>query len=251
MASVADAVDEPMAMALDLPDEEGNTREQGCQTDWVPIGTAPTAMTSGKSTQTGKVHHRSKGHQVTPEILERVRARVSEVPSPSAAAPSDSPEMKPNIASPGASGTQAKLRPPPALFDEGPASSPAAPSDSGSSDVSYEPSGSSTSDPCQSEGPPDPTRTPKMREEGCHKEPKYIFFESCLQSLVNWCHCPACSSQDIRPSWDLNRPYNVHHVTRGVGGAASQTLALMPQATSCYLLAYSSLSHLLARCCKC
>ncbi|XP_061891353.1 uncharacterized protein LOC133641562 isoform X2 [Entelurus aequoreus] len=107
-ASVADAVDEPMAMALDLPDEEGdqdqgNTREQGCQMDWVPIGTAPTAMTSSKSTQTGKIHHRSKGHQVTPEILERVRARparVSEVPSSSVAAPSDSPEMQTNIATP-------------------------------------------------------------------------------------------------------------------------------------------------------
>ncbi|XP_061880524.1 uncharacterized protein LOC133632229 isoform X3 [Entelurus aequoreus] len=73
-ASVADAVDEPMAMALDLPDEEGhqdqlflhfqgNTREQGCQTDWVPIGTAPTAMTSSKSSQTGQIHHRSKDVQ--------------------------------------------------------------------------------------------------------------------------------------------------------------------------------------------
>ncbi|XP_061748036.1 uncharacterized protein LOC133546178 isoform X5 [Nerophis ophidion] len=109
--------------------------------------------------------------------------------------------MQPNIASPGVSGMQAKLRPPPALFDEGPASSP---SDSGSSDVSYVPSGSSTSDPCQSDGPPDPTRTPKMREEGAHKVPKYIIFESCLQSLVKWCHCPACGSQDISPSWDWN-----------------------------------------------
>nr|XP_061785818.1 uncharacterized protein LOC133576535 [Nerophis lumbriciformis]XP_061785819.1 uncharacterized protein LOC133576535 [Nerophis lumbriciformis] len=43
-----------------------------------------------------------------------------------------------------------------------------------------------------------------MREEGCHKELKYIIFESCLQSLVKWCHCPACGSQDISPSWDLN-----------------------------------------------
>ncbi|XP_061880625.1 THAP domain-containing protein 10-like [Entelurus aequoreus] len=116
-ASVADAVDEPMAMALDLPDEEGdqdqgNTIEQGCQTNWVAIGTAPTAMTSSKSTRTGKIHHRSKEHQVTPEILERVRARparVCEVPSSSVAAPSDSPEMQPNIATPGASGVQAKL----------------------------------------------------------------------------------------------------------------------------------------------
>ncbi|XP_061890082.1 zinc finger protein 37-like [Entelurus aequoreus] len=49
-ASVADAVDEPMAMAPDLPVEEGdqdqgNTRQRGCQTEWVPLGTAPTAMT--------------------------------------------------------------------------------------------------------------------------------------------------------------------------------------------------------------
>ncbi|XP_061905609.1 peroxynitrite isomerase THAP4-like isoform X1 [Entelurus aequoreus] len=191
-ASVADAVDEPMAMALDLPDEEGdqdqgNTREQGCQTDWVPIGRAPTAMTSSKSTQTGKIHHRSKGHQVTPEILERVRARlarVSEVPSSSVAAPSDSPEMQTNIATPGA----------PALFDVGPASSPTAPFVSGSSDDSYVPSESS----------PDRPRTHQMREEGCHKEPKYIIFKSCLQSLVKWCHCPVCGSQDISPSWDSN-----------------------------------------------
>nr|XP_061837099.1 zinc finger protein 845-like [Nerophis lumbriciformis] len=99
--TTASVADEPMAMALDLPDEEGdqdqgNTREQGCQTDWVAIGTAPTAMTSSKSTQTGKIHHRSKGHQVTPEILQRVRARpagVSEVPSSSVAAPSDSPDI--------------------------------------------------------------------------------------------------------------------------------------------------------------
>ncbi|XP_072772653.1 uncharacterized protein [Nerophis lumbriciformis] len=134
----------------------------------------------------------SARHQVTPEIQEGVRARparVSEVPSSSVAAPSDSPEMQPNIATPGASGMQAKLRPP---------------SVSGSSDDSYVPSGSSTSDPCQSDGSPDPTRTPKMREKGCHKEPKYIIFESCLQSLVKWCHCPACGSQDISPSWDLN-----------------------------------------------
>ncbi|XP_061916723.1 uncharacterized protein LOC133658565 isoform X2 [Entelurus aequoreus] len=201
-ASVADAVDEPMAMALDLPDEEGdqdqgNTREQGCQTDWVPIGRAPTAMTSSKSTQTGKIHHRSKGHQVTPEILERVRARlarVSEVPSPSVAAPFDSPEMQTNIATPGA----------PALFDVGPASSPTAPFVSGSSDDSYVPSESSTSDPCQSDGSPDRPRTHQMREEGCHKEPNYIIFESCLQSLVKWCHCPVCGSQDISPSWDSN-----------------------------------------------
>ncbi|XP_061898569.1 uncharacterized protein LOC133646801 isoform X3 [Entelurus aequoreus] len=201
-ASVADAVDEPMAMALDLPDEEGdqdqgNTREQGCQTDWVPIGRAPTAMTSSKSTQTGKIHHRSKGHQVTPEILERVRARlarVSEVPLSSVAAPSDSPEMQTNIATPGA----------PALFDVGPASSPTAPFVSGSSDDSYVPSESSTSDPCQSDGSPDRPRTHQMREEGCHKEPKYIIFESCLQSLVKWCHCPVCGSQDISPSWDSN-----------------------------------------------
>ncbi|XP_061769799.1 uncharacterized protein LOC133560836 [Nerophis ophidion] len=112
--------------------------------------------------------------------------------------------MQPNKATPGASGMQAKLRPPPALFDEGPASSPAAPSVSGSSDVSYVPGGSSTSDPCESDGLPDPTRTPKMREEGCHKEPKYIIFESWLQSLVKWCHYPACGSQDISPSWDSN-----------------------------------------------
>ncbi|XP_061836199.1 uncharacterized protein [Nerophis lumbriciformis] len=106
--TTASVADEPMAMALDLPDEEGdqdqgNTREQGCQMDWVPIGTAPTAMTSSKSTPTRKIHHRSKGHQVTPEILKRVRARparVSEVPSSSVAAPSDSPEMQPNIATP-------------------------------------------------------------------------------------------------------------------------------------------------------
>ncbi|XP_061888690.1 uncharacterized protein LOC133639415 [Entelurus aequoreus] len=211
-ASVADAVDEPMAMALDLPDEEGdqdqgNTREQGCQTDWVPIGTAPTAMTSSKSTQTGKIHHRSKGHQVTPEILERVRARparVSEVPLSSVAAPSDSPEMQTNIAAPGVSGMQAKLRPPPAWFDEGPASSPTAPFVGGSSDDSYVPSESTTSDPCQSDGSPDRPCTHQMREEGCHKEPKYIIFESCLQSLVKWCHCPVCGSQDISPSWDSN-----------------------------------------------
>ncbi|XP_061879950.1 uncharacterized protein LOC133631796 isoform X2 [Entelurus aequoreus] len=211
-ASVADAVDEPMAMALDLPDEEGdqdqgNTREQGCQTDWVPIGTAPTAMTSSKSTQTGKIHHRSKGHQVTPDILERVRARparVSEVPLSSVAAPSDSPEMQTNIAAPGVSGMQAKLRPPPAWFDEGPASSPTAPFVGGSSDDSYVPSESTTSDPCQSDGSPDRPCTHQMREEGCHKEPKYIIFESCLQSLVKWCHCPVCGSQDISPSWDSN-----------------------------------------------
>ncbi|XP_061760996.1 uncharacterized protein LOC133555687 [Nerophis ophidion] len=112
--------------------------------------------------------------------------------------------MQPNIASPGVSGVQVKLRPRPALFDEGPASSPGASSDSGSSDVSYVPSGSSTSDPCQSDGLPDATRTPKMREEGAHKEPKYIIFESCLQSLIEGCHCPACGSQDISPFWDMN-----------------------------------------------
>ncbi|XP_061907034.1 peroxynitrite isomerase THAP4-like [Entelurus aequoreus] len=58
--TTASVADEPMAKALDLPDEEGdqdqgNTREKGCQTDWVPIGTAPTAMTSSKSTQTESV----------------------------------------------------------------------------------------------------------------------------------------------------------------------------------------------------
>ncbi|XP_061911106.1 THAP domain-containing protein 10-like [Entelurus aequoreus] len=205
--TTASVVDEPMA--LDLPDEEGdqnqgNTREQGCQTDRVPIGTG---MTSSKSIQTGRIPHRSKGHQVTPEILERVRARlarVREVPSSSVAAPSDSPAMQTNIATPGASGMKAKLRPPPALFDEGPASSPTAPFVSGSSDDSYVPSESSTSDPCQSDGLPDRPRTHQMREEGCHKEAKYIIFDSCLQSLIKWCHCPVCGSQDISPSWDSN-----------------------------------------------
>ncbi|XP_061750024.1 zinc finger protein 37 homolog isoform X20 [Nerophis ophidion] len=104
--TTASVVDEPMATALDLPDEEGDQDQgskQGCQRDWVPIGTAPTPMTSSRSTRTGKRHHRSKGQQVTSEILERVRARparVSEVPSSSVAAPSDSPEMQPNIATP-------------------------------------------------------------------------------------------------------------------------------------------------------
>ncbi|XP_061750047.1 involucrin-like [Nerophis ophidion] len=70
--TTASVVDEPMATALDLPDEEGDQdqgSEQGCQRDWVPIGTAPTPMTSSRSTRTGKIHHRSKdihqliGHQ--------------------------------------------------------------------------------------------------------------------------------------------------------------------------------------------
>ncbi|XP_061750011.1 uncharacterized protein LOC133549001 isoform X8 [Nerophis ophidion] len=76
--TTASVVDEPMAMALDLPDEEGDQDQlffhfqgskQGCQRDWVPIGTAPTPMTSSRSTRTGKILHISKdihqliGHQ--------------------------------------------------------------------------------------------------------------------------------------------------------------------------------------------
>ncbi|XP_061750016.1 uncharacterized protein LOC133549001 isoform X13 [Nerophis ophidion] len=71
--TTASVVDEPMATALDLPDEEGDQDQgskQGCQRDWVPIGTAPTPMTSSRSTRTGKRHHRSKDVQQPPHIKE-------------------------------------------------------------------------------------------------------------------------------------------------------------------------------------
>lgn len=161
------------------------------------------------------------GHQVTPDMIKSSRRgpKSDKQPEtqPSAAVPLCEATQPSSVHVATADVTQANVAaieaPPPAkpyvlppmpdLFDDMPASSPAT-----ASDFSYVPSQtctSSTSRLHEMSPEPDPLGTPKMysgEQKNCHKEPKYIIFESCLKKLVKWCHCPSCGSVDVRPAWD-------------------------------------------------
>ena len=72
-----------------------------------------------------------------------------------------------------------------------------------SSDREWEPSVDSDSSGMPDESQEEEHGAPKLGEN-FHKEPKYIVFSSCLQELLQWCHCISCGSVDIRQEWNIS-----------------------------------------------
>ncbi|KAI9523788.1 hypothetical protein NQZ68_024310 [Dissostichus eleginoides] len=163
-----------MEMATDTdmaPEQERQSQDQACQTDWIP-----TATVSIK-TQTGKqlTKTQSKACQLTPEMLTAslpVPGRQRKLKVHGTRDPA-TPDQPPQAASSSSSSSSSQHQ-----LEDAPSSSPAAPP-SVSSDWELSPISAADSS--------DKSDLSESREafgdEICHKEPKYIVFGSSLGKL--------------------------------------------------------------------